>query len=161
MKIKSAHAASRGYLLMETLVAVVLFSLVMISVIPTVNFMLKRSRRAVSDSDAALLLQEGMEATYTIFLSDWDAYGDGTYHLESVTSPSTHWELLPGNEILEAKFTRTIEINEVRRSNVTGEQLETGVIDPNSKIIKTTINWDEAGIPYNISAELLVINFTR
>jgi type II secretory pathway pseudopilin PulG len=154
-----------GYLILETLISSALLGVIVVAIIPTINFMLLRSKRAIVDTQAALVAQTGLEATYHIFLnlSDWNTYSAGTSYqlltnLENPISPK--WELaaLPSGstQMIQSKYERTITISTVSRDINTGAQLATGTIDPNNRKITTTVSWTQAGIKKQISAELLL-----
>ena len=67
-----------GYILLEALVAIAVMGFLIISVLPSVGFLLQRSRGSVVNTDANLYLQEGMEVAYNVFAADWDT-PNGTY----------------------------------------------------------------------------------
>ena len=151
-----------GYLLLEVLIAVVLLSVIAVSILPTINFMLTRSRRSTFDSQASLVLQAGMEGTYHIFMDNWQAYPHGRYKLISdiSTSDKPRWILLPlapdEEHLIQSKYKRVIEIQPITRDPQTGVQ-GPGNTDPDSRAVVTKVSWDEAGIAKNISAQLLLV----
>jgi type II secretory pathway pseudopilin PulG len=153
---------ARGYLILESLIALVVLGVIIASVIPTVNFMLRRTQRSKYDTQASLLLQEGMEVVYNIFATDWNAYGPGSYKIVIDSSGSQPvWSLMHGTENnIAAKFMRKIEILPVNRDASTGD-MGGGPPDGNSRMVKTTIQWQENGNPVEISAQLLLTNLNR
>ena len=164
MKNKGLPTRSRGYILLEAILAIAVFAMVVFSVVPMISFLLRRSARSAYETRAAALLQEGMEATYNIHVSNWDAYPiDGTYHPGK--SVNNRWILFQGEQNnLETLFTRSITIKRPCRNNGNGELLQnqdavcTGIRDPNSRIVTTTITWEEEGKQNSIEAKLLLVN---
>lgn len=152
---------NRGYLILEILVASVLLGLVAVSVFPTVNFMFRRTRRAKYDTQASILLQEGVEVTQNIFSSAWDLYGYGDYHLvlDQTDSSRFKWALEAGQETgIEARFDRIISILPVCRDKVKGTRDTPGCeIDQGSRLIKTTISWQENSETKQLNAGLLLV----
>ena len=166
----------QGFLLIEALVAIVLLSIVVVSVFPTLDFMVRRSKTSTFNVEANLLLQEGIEVPYNIFLGDWSAMGSdpqGQYKTaEVLESGREHWALLPcspdpndctsdPDTLLEAKYRRIITLSPVLRDPVTGVQQSGGISDQFSRKIMTTISWDENGTPKSVSGELLLVNLNR
>ena len=147
-----------GYLILETLLATALLGLLITSIFPAVNFLLKRHKRSQFDTEASLLLQEGMEVSYNAFLYDWHACSSGSCQV-AVKAPS-QWILLPGMQTnIAGKFDRTIEILPVCRS-VSGEIKECASpaeVDQNSRLVRVTVNWSQATKP--VSASLLLIQY--
>lgn len=150
---------SSGYLILEALISIVILGVLVVSIFPTINFMLRRGRRSKYDAQASVLLQEGMEATYNIFTSNWDAYTPGDYDvIPAFNGTSYTWTLEPPTGIPhEARFTRIIKVEQVCRDG-SGNVIEVAGCPPdaNSKKITTTITWDEPGAQ-PISAKLLLV----
>ena len=152
----------KGYFLIEALLSIVIFSVLVLSIFSMISFVQNRATRSNFDSEAALLLQEGTEIAHSVLLGDWENYGDAVYFpLFNATTET--WELKEGEENnLHALFSRKIELMKVCRDSSTGNILSTnfpceGQIDPNSRIVKTTITWLERGVNKEISAQLLVL----
>lgn len=149
-----------GYLILETLIAITALAFVVINVFPAINFMLRRSKVTSAESQAGLLLQEGLEVPYNIFLTNWNAYGLGDY---KISQSASNWELVPGTESdIQAKFTRKITISQIYRDS-NGKIINAGdigaILDVNSRVVVVTISWDEAGVPKTpITGKLLLFN---
>lgn len=160
----------KGFLLIEALVAVAVFGMVTISVIPIVTFMFNRSGRSRIEQDASLLLQEGMEVAYNVYSTNFNldlANGDYKPTLEYVgPSPDDYqWTLSPGVDTeLETRFERKVNVASVCRGE-DGEIDQSAncsypsTVDPNSKMITTSVSWQENGVDKSLSAQLLVVNF--
>lgn len=150
----------QGSILIEALLAVVVLAMVVLSVVPMLSFLLRRTSQSRYASQAGLLMQEGMEVTYNVLISDWDAYpNDGIYH---PGKSSGKWTLFGNHEEnLETLFTRSIEIKKACRVNgevVPDEPSCPGSRDPDSKMVTTTISWVENGEEKNVSSTLMMVN---
>jgi hypothetical protein len=158
---------SNGYLILEVLIAIVIFSMVLLTLYTMVRTSQLRTTRSDYDSQASLLLQEGMEIAVGVVKSDWDAYLDGTYH-PVYDADNDSWVLVTGSESgLQTRFERAISLSRVCRDSTSGEIIEesaglcSGDIDPNSKLLKTVVSWDEKGEAKDIEAQLLVLNLNK
>lgn len=148
----------RGYLILEALIGIAIIGLLTASVIPTISFLVKRTKQAKFDSQAGILLQQGMEVAYHVLIStpDWSGYTSGVYH--PVVSGAT-WNLLPNSETLETRFTRSVALSDVCRDMTHEAQIVDcpgGTVDAKSKKISVTVVWQEAGVTKNIDAQLLL-----
>jgi len=172
--IRFAHSklTQHGFLILEAIIAIAILSMVLVTVLPSLNFFLKRARRSRNETQATLLLQEGQEVAYHVFASttNWDLYTIGTLYKPVLTGPvgSEMWELGAGEDTgLETLFNRKIEIKAVCRHPATsaqpGEILDVpgcseshGLFDPTSRNLITTVSWDEGGTVQTLTAKLLV-----
>ena len=150
----------QGYILLEALVALAIMGFLVISILPSIGFLLQRSRAAAVNTDANLVLQQGMEVAYNVFSvgANWspDTYPNGTYQviLDSTGTKPT-WTLTPApNELVQGKYTRTITIGPVYR-DTQGKIQPSGDIDPRSKRVTVSVQWAPLA---PISAQLLLIN---
>ncbi len=153
----------QGFLIIETLIAIVIFSLVAFSLFATISFLQIRTQKSRYDAEASLLAQEGTEIAHNALFAKWGEYSNGTY-FPAYDASEEDWILLPGEETnLEARFTRAIMVHDVCRDSLTGEQIQSyfdsgicaGEIDDNSKIIETKITWQEDETEKVITARLL------
>lgn len=160
------------FTLVEVLVAMGMLCIVITTLLPIVTWLVTRSTYARYDTQATLLLQEGMEISYNLAASDWMEftvnYPDGIYHpAVNVTVTPNKWMLVTGEETgLEARFTRRINIEAICRDDITGE-IVTGTcgtgsnLDEKSKYIVTTVMWKEKQNDKEIKSELLVTDMAR
>lgn len=152
----------KGYLILEALIAIVIFGMLVVAIFPSLNFLVVRSRRTKENSQASVLLQEGMEATYNVLTQssdpDLSGFADGKY----ILSAGTQWELGYANpqDIPQAIdiYERTIEINSVCRDG-NGEQTNcsSGTPDQMSKKVTVAVSWTENQPP--LEAEMVVVKF--
>ena len=152
-----------GFLIIETLIAIVIFSLVAFSLFSTISFLQIRTQKSRYDAEATALAQEGTEIAHNALFADWGGSPSGQY-FPAFNASEEDWILLSGKETdLETRFTRYIELIDVCRDTVTGEQIVsfeetnicTGEIDDNSRIIKTVISWQEGDSEKEIITRLL------
>lgn len=160
--MKRTQQSSKGYLILEILIATAIFGLIIVSVVPTLGFLLKRVVRTNDDISASLILEEGIETAYNVLTTHWGQYPDAHYIVSvDTTGPSPVWTLIEGPEDkLQAKYTRTISIEGVSRDKTTGK-MGAGIVDPNSRIIVSEVTWNTGGKDQKVSARLLVVNYER
>ncbi len=149
----------RGSLFLESLLAISILAIIVVTTLPVLSFLLKRTQKAKYDAQASYLLQEGMEIAYNVFLVSW-SYTPGIYHPETYNNK---WVLKTGSENgIQARFNRDIQVYQVCRDNQGNIESPpgtcTGRVDQDSKLIVTTVNWQEDTGLKKVSAELLVIN---
>ncbi len=152
-----------GFLIIETLIAIVIFSLVAFSLFSTISFLQLKTQKSRYDAEASLLVQEGTELTHTIIFADWEGYPDGVYSPVYDADDET-WILLSGEETdLKTRFSRKIVLQSICRDLDSGEQLPdyettgfcSGEIDQNSRVIITSVSWIEDSKDKFVTARLL------
>ena len=153
----------QGLTIIEVLVALVFLSLVTVSIFPMVGWLITRSRQAQYDSQAAIVMQDGVETAYSVLMTDWNAMTAGEVYSPQVvlTGTGQHWGMSLGESQVEARFTRGVRVETVCRNPGSGEIEDCGPgtdVDDKSKALNTTVRWLEKGIPKQIAASLLVVN---
>lgn len=153
----------RGFLVLEAIISIAILSVVLVTVLPSFNFLLTRARRSQNETQATLLLQEGLEVAYHVFATshNWDGYTIGTSYIPVHNGT---WELVAGVDVdLETLFTRKIEIQAVCRNPSTGVQMNLPScstthprFDDTSRLVVTTVSWNESGKNQELTAKLLV-----
>jgi type II secretory pathway pseudopilin PulG len=154
---------NRGFLLLEALLTIVVFAMVVLATVPMLSFLLRRTAQSRLEPQAGFLLQEGIESTYNILTSNWSAYPvDGVYHPGKTNS--NKWVLFSGDQTnLESIYTRSITLQRVCR-DANGNILEdppgfcSGKVDPNSRVIKVHLSWDENDTSKELNSQYLVVN---
>lgn len=149
---------SGGYIILEAMLAIVVLSMVVLSVIPMLSFLLRRTSISAYEAQAGLLLQEGVEATYNILISKWNASPtSGEFHPGKGSTGA--WVLFPGPQTnLETRYKRSVIISK----NCTNYKNET--IDTTGQVcreIKSTVSWQENDETKEISTTLNVINLVN
>lgn len=141
-KIFRQSSRQAGFSLVELLVAISFVS-VIITAILTMNAFTASLWKANEDKTKAYFYAtESLEAMKLI---GWSSLSNGDYHL--VLQNNT-WTLISGDETLENKYTRNINISSVQRQfntsgHVYGDIVASGFADPDSKKISTTITWPD------------------
>ena len=152
---------SKGYFLIEALLSIVIFAVLILSVFSMISFLQRRTMRSSFEAEATILVQDAMEITHTVILSDWAGYPDGTYY-PVFNADSNSWILFPGEETeLEARYSRKVVWQRVCRDS-RGERMDTspclGALDNMSREAEVTVSWMERDVSHEISAELLILN---
>lgn len=156
----------KGFIMVEILLALVIFSMIFITLFGTISFLQRRTERSRYDSQASSYVTDGMEIAHNALLNDWNAYPDGVYS-PAFDADSKSWILVTGGETaLATRFDRAISIVSVCRDTINGERkpllsggaCQSGKKDLTSKEVTVTLNWKEVNLDKNISARLLVFN---
>jgi len=145
--------------------AIVLFSMVVLTLFGMLSFLQRRTQVSTFEANAGILMQEGMEIAHNALIANWGSYPDDTYKPVFV-EVDKRWDLLPGEETeIQTRYSRKIKLSQVCRNTSNGEQIELsscaslgGVIDKNSKLVITTIGWMEKGAPKELTASFLVFH---
>lgn len=156
----------QGFTILEVMIALALVIIIIVSFVPLAGWYNNRAKRFQYDSQAALVLLETMEATYSVVQGEWPASftnGDKFFPGEDLTG-GAHWELFPGQENnYQTRFTRWVEFWQVCRKADTGESKDypcdaTYPLDTKSFKAKGFVRWREVTGNKTISAELLVVD---
>jgi len=159
----------KGFVLIEALISIVILSMIAFSVFPIVSFLVKKSGVSKYEGRASLVLQEGIEVSYNVLISDWERYADGRYSIfvDETLTPVT-WELVATNspdENIDTIFSRTINVRTICRNITTGVNVGLAPCagdsheDRSTRLIESVVTWNEAGINKDIEASLLIANF--
>ena len=154
---------NKGASIVEVLVALVVLAVTASAVFPVMWWLINKAGGLKYEAEASVVLQEGMEASYNVMVSDWEAMQTGlTYSPRVVVGGGTQrWGMVEGEEEVAARFTRGVAVTAVCRASDTGELVdcgEGGAVDANSKLLTATISWQEKDEDKSISATLLVVN---
>lgn len=155
-----------GFFLIDVLVAVTIVGVLFITLMPTLSFLLQRSKSTRESVEASLLLQEGIEVAYNMCSSNFtERCKDGSYVVFTDTSSDTPLLTLEESdtsETLEAKYKRTITIQSIKRETTKGLQSDTtdAVVDPKSKKIVSAVTWTSGTHEQSVDTSLLVYDST-
>lgn len=160
---------TKGYLVIEVLIAVVVFTMVALSVFSTISFSLVRAEKSQYTADASLLVQEGIEATYNVMLARDITNGSYRVARGARIPPLTGvaWDVVPATSEtdIQTMFTRVVQVLPVCRQTGNGELMDvdgfscpTGsVTDTNARIIRSEVRWQESGHDKQLEGSLLVL----
>jgi Tfp pilus assembly protein PilV len=155
----------KGYLILEALISIVILTFVVLSLFSSISFVVLRTEKSKYDSEASLLMQEGIEVAYNVLLSNWERYTSNTYYpAPNVTT--NEWDLVEGTETnIKTRYTRSITFSKVCRKP-DGEIVApsasgicaAGSVDQHSRMIKTLVEWKEGTETKKAETELLVFS---
>jgi type II secretory pathway pseudopilin PulG len=131
-----------GFSIVELLVAIAFISVIVVTISTISNF---NNKVLKINEERTQTLLYGIEAAEAVKLLDWDDLIANDYYLEL---NANQWELLPGSELIDNRYTRTITIEDVYRENISNghayDQIVSsgGNIDPDTKKVIVTIDWE-------------------
>lgn len=167
------RSANQGFTLIEAVVSIAAVAIVATSLFPLIGWLVTRFRGVEVNSLAARMLQEGMEATYSVFLNEWDAgrttFPDGEYHpVVEISGGDEIWTLLPGSQTgLEARFERKVTLEPVCRNAGNGNiipgacDVSSPLYDSYSRWVRGTVSWVERDKVKEVTAKLLLTSLER
>lgn len=160
-----------GQLLIEVLVAVAIFSAIIIPFILSLSNLIFSQTRYHQRVQAANFAREGLEITYNIAANttDWNNFV-ATHHLGTFY-PSTSGELElirvenDSDGVIEGKFTERITIAKVWRDNESDEIVNDEVVaedlrweDKDTLEVISKVSWPELGEPKEVEFATYLIN---
>jgi prepilin-type N-terminal cleavage/methylation domain-containing protein len=162
----------RGFTLLEAVVAMTVFTIGLLGAAQMTLTAERLSSESKDTVQAANYLEEGLEAVRSVRDSSWtDIATDGTYHLASDTEAITPWQLVLGGTETIGKFTRTVEISNVRRADTDGDgQLSAGddivqsggaFDDPDTKRVKAVVSWQQGARTVTRSVATYLTNWQQ
>ncbi len=130
---------SAGHTLIELLVAMGLLAIVMPTLLSSLALSTQSNQRHEKRQQAQAILNETQEALRTIRASGWaNVASPGTYH---PVYESEEWQLASGSDTQNG-YTTSVVISTVRRSDISGEIIETGGwIDPSTMKVDISVSW--------------------
>jgi len=146
-----------GQSLLELLIAMTIFVMVVSSIMFLVLDAHTANRQGGERTKAALLTQEGMEATASIIRRGWRNLQNGTYGIDD---SGGYWDFQGAFDYLENKYTREIVVEPVYR-DVSGDIVTSGgTLDFDTKKVTSTTNWDfTTSRPSEIVLETYLMNW--
>lgn len=136
-----------GFSLVEVVVASAIISIITFSIVSAGQKGLVLSQRAMHQTQASYLLEEGAEAVKTIRDTSWATISaltvGTTYYLAFNTSTNT-WSLSTTNNTIDGFFTRKIQFADVYR-DVNDDIASTGTLDSRTKKVDVTLSWPSDG----------------
>lgn len=155
--IQKKYSTRGGFLIIEVLLAIVILSMIFLTLFSMLSFLTNRTERSKYDAQASSLLQEGVEVARNSLLLNWNRNPGKYYPLFDVDS--SRWTLMPGQEgLLQGRFTREVVVSSVCRGNPEGVEADcaTHAADPQSKAVTVKISWKEADSDKSITARLVL-----
>jgi prepilin-type N-terminal cleavage/methylation domain-containing protein len=136
-----------GFGLIETIVAMSIFSIIAATGMSTVLHSYTINRLASDETEATLMAQEGIDAVRSIKNQGWnnpfisDALANACDTGCGVTAAGGSWEFQTGADTADA-YTRTILVEDVLRDGSGTIVTSGGTLDPDTKKITSTVTWD-------------------
>ncbi len=147
-----------GFLLIEVLLAIVILSLIFVTLFTSLSFLTNRTDRAKFDAEAADLMQQAVEVTRAYMTSNWESVDPGNYKLVFDVVSNRYVPRTGDEPILKGRYTRSIYVSQVCRGagGVEEECVVGSSIDEKSKKIEVSLIWTEVGIQKEAKTSLLV-----
>jgi len=141
----------KGFSIIEILVAAGIIGLVLAGLAGLANFALQMQNLQKQNLIATNLAIEAMEAAKAVKEGNWADVSTLTlgssYHPVQAGSP-LKWSLVSGVEAINS-FSRQIVFSQVFRDSE-DDIADSGVVDPNTKKVTSTVSWSEHGRPYSV-----------
>ena len=155
---------NKGFGIIEAITGMAIASLMLLVFISLITYSIKVSKRNISEIKAIMHLQEAIEISRDLEVSNWSEIGKpgcaspSKCHIESVDN---EWFLGAGSETLEDAYSRSISVENVLRNQLDfPNEITTGsgIIDPSTKKIVAEIIWDDGFGPRALNLETYVYN---
>lgn len=157
MKIHNV-SNTKGASLVELVIASLIFSIFIVGVTTSYISIMRFEHDVRMKGQAINLAREGLEAVYTLYITDWITIGATNETTDyQVQATSGTWELVTiGYDM--GDYTRVINFENAFR-DADGNISDTGTEDPETKRITVTISWDNLGSPSTFSLTMLLADW--
>jgi len=152
---------SKGYLLLEVVIAMFVFVMVGLSIFTSISFLQLRIMKSEHHEEAVSVLQEGIEIAQNSILVSWETYPDGEYK-PAYDVDQRIWVLLPGSEEgVRSRYERKLTLKRVCRNSSSGKRIDfqdgscLGNMDESSRTIEAAVSWREGGGDIDIKTSLM------
>lgn len=151
----------RGISIIEVIIASTIISLTVISISVAYGNFVYLSRQNTAKVQAALLLDEGVEAIKTMRGERWANIASTTegttYYYEWMTNK---WRATTTPIVVDEIFYRTFVVSPVYRDSATFNILTntSGTLDPGTKKIDITVAWNDQGSTTTRSTTMYIFN---
>lgn len=147
--MKNKKTQKKGFSLIEIIVVLGIFMVLFSGISGLYLGSFSTNLRDTETLQATQYLQEGLEAARSIRDFDYSNLETGIHGLSNI---SGYWEFA-GSENDLGQFTRVVDVQDVYRDQDCDIVESGGTIDPNSKFVTVTVNWDfESGNSTSISS---------
>ncbi len=133
-----------GFTLVEVIIACSIISLVTIALMSSASKGIELSGRALRQTQASMVLEEGVEAVKSIRDNSWTTISnlnlDTNYYLTFNTNTNT-WSLgITAVTPVDSIFTRTVVFSAVNR-DANDDIASSGTLDTGIKKVNVTVSW--------------------
>jgi len=168
-KYKTKLSGSRGFSLVEIVVAAGIISFSLVSIIGIAGQALAFSQQGLDTYIAGTLLEEGAEAVRSVRDTSWLTIQNlsplpTTYYPSFC--PGGAWTLLnttataspPCTQEIVGNFTRTISVAPVSRDTNDNIVSSGGTLDTGTKLVTVTVSWQEHGVTMTKTLSFYLLN---
>lgn len=157
MRMKRLKKRFGGQTLLEVLLALGLLAAIATAGISLSLRYIDALARANDFKTVSAVSQEGFEAVESIARGSWETLTQGTYGLNK----GSIWALQAEPDIVDGRFTRTLEVADVNRDSSCQITAGDGVVDPETKQVTLTIEWTTSGRDLSASASKYFSNWSN
>lgn len=151
---------NKGLSIIEIVISAALIAVSVAGIIAAANVFFALSIKNTNQAQAALLLEETAEILQYLRDDSWD--GNFTnmstatnYHLDW---DGTDYATTTTPVLVNGRFTRTFNIDEVRRDSSDDIVSSGGSVDPDSYLVNVSISWVEKSGPQSVTSKFLIHN---
>lgn len=142
-KFNIQHLSRRGFGLVEVVIGSAVLSVALLGISGFFQTVLRASRVTESAVQGDYLLEEGMEAV-KIFRDR--SYTSNIKNMSTTTTyyfswSGTNWATTTTQTIIDSKYERKLTFEDVRRDSITKDISDTGVYDPDVKLVTVSVAW--------------------
>ncbi len=147
MKNNFYKNSNKGFSLVEVVVASAIISIITFSIVSAASKGLALSQRALHQTQASYILEEGAEAVKTIRDASWtniSALTIGTTYYLAYNNTTNTWSLSTSANTIDSFFTRKVQLSEVNR-DANDDIASTGTVDTRTKKVDVNVSWLSSG----------------
>ena len=150
----------KAFSLVEAVIAITIFSLVLLALFVLWNFILGYSLGSTNRVQATYLAEEGIEAVKVIRDRGWTDNistldTDQIFYLEF---NGTSWYATTTNVFIDSMFERTVLLENVER-DINSDIVETGLdVDPETRKVTVAVSWSYKGATSTKSVSTYITN---
>lgn len=152
---------SKGFGIIEILVAGAIISVALVSLTALGNFVLRTQSYLKQNLIAANLATEAMEAAKAVKDEDWSLFGaliTGNSYYPTKTGSPQKWSLVAGEETIGG-FSRRIVLSEVQRNSDDDIVESGGIPDQGTRKVSVVVSWSERQNTYQVNLESYLANW--
>jgi Tfp pilus assembly protein PilV len=157
--MKLPKEKKRGVAMVEILITSAIILLTVLTLLGTHALYLRSALSNTNSLKATYLAQEGLEAARFLRDVSWENQIEGralgtNYYAELVSSA---WALSSTASNIE-NFSRTLVFNQVERDANGDIVASLGTVDPNTKLVTSTVSWTQNGSQKSVSLSTYLTN---
>ncbi len=146
-----------GFALIEVVLAIAIFSMFSVGITYLSLDILQADEKVEEGNFALLYTQEGLEAARQMRDRNFLLLEDGDHGLDL---SDDEWTFIPAPEDIDGYYDRTVSVEDVYR-DVDGDIAETGTLDPDTKKVTSTVEWNHRGLfPKSIELSTYLSNWS-